>query len=401
MPAQIHRRRTAPHAAPSTKAAQAPEHQRPSTPDAGNAERAASIGPGIEAQASEARAKASDLRKKAEAKLADLKRQANPDLRGMAAWSVMRCELAPMLPKDIEVDEVLATLGFEPATLAGVEGHALRQPADPDRPGLLSIATQEGEKALAEKLNAYTRAKYLVEAPKAAGGLLNRFLGNDEPKHDPKPAMTVMFEAGDTLRDGLSIANDGINGESTKDLSADVATARGLREAGSAKRLNKAATGQGLGGRIANRVFQKTMIKGRNEAWHEGQQGRAQALEVVQAEARASMLTGQAQVEKQSTAQGLSLDKVGIGVVTDSQDQGFAANSLNFYCTTKEGRTVHMKNIGDGVSYSQAAKVESDASEAYTNGELTDKTLESIAQEHGLVLVETKHGWELQRPSRD
>lgn len=401
MPAQSHRRKTTPHVAPTTETAQASEHRTAPSPAAGNADRAASIGPGIEAQASEARSKASELRKKAEAKLADLQRQANPNLRGMPAWSVLRCELSPMLPKDIEVDEVLTTLGFDPATLAGVKGHALRQPADPDRPGLLSIATQEGEKALAEKLNAYTRAKYLVEAPKAAGGLLNRFLGNDEPQHDPKPAMTVMFEAGDSLRDGLSIANDGINGESTKNLSADIATARGLQEAGNAKRLNKAATGKGLGGRIANRVFQKTLVKGRNEAWHEGQDGRAQALEVVQAEARASMLTGQAQVEKQSTAQGMSLDKMGIGVVTDSQDQGFTANSLNFYCKTQEGRPVHMKNIGDGVTYRQAANVESDASEAYTNGELTDKKLESIAQEHGLVLVETKHGWELQQPSRE
>ena len=179
-----------------------------------NAAQVEQVQPGIEARASDARAQASALRKKAEATLAELQAQADPSTRSLDAWCVLRRELGGMLPKDISVDEVMATLGFDPGTLGGVEGHTLRAPKDANRPSLVTVATAEGEKALAEKLAGYTKAKYWVEGRKMAGGLLGGFLSKDEgPKHDPKPAVVVLLETGPGLREGLGIANESINGE--------------------------------------------------------------------------------------------------------------------------------------------------------------------------------------------
>ncbi len=390
MPAQTRRR---------AQSAPSPQQEAPSpspSAQASNAQQAESLEPGIEAQAAEARATASALRKRAEEKLAKLEAEARPCLRSMPAWKVLRRELAPMLPPDITADEVLEDLGFEPETLGGVEARGIRSPKDPDRPSLLTFATAEGEKKLAARLQGYTQAKLWVEGRRIAGGLLGSFLQREEkPTHDPKPAIVVLFDGGTGLSEGLGIANEAINGEKAKDLTAGVATGRALAEAGSGRRLNKAATGEGLGGRIANRVFRKKLLQGRTEAHHEGQKAHSEGVDVVQAEVRASLLTAQAQVEGQMRAKDMPMDKLGIGVVFDTQNLGLAPDSLNFYCRTTEGRIVHLKDIGEAITYVKAANIESETGDAYKAGELSNERLDAIAAKQGLEQVETDGKWEL------
>jgi len=335
------------------------------------------------AAAESAQGEAQTMRARLDAKLEEMKRVAGPHIeRGSAAYHVLMRELSPMLPPDLTKAEIVERLGFHESVVGGVPAGELRQGADPARPQMVLYTNEEGEKAADEKMAGFRKARIWGEAKRAAGRGLTRLLGGSTDR-SVTPAMTVLFDT-NGLEAGIAEANEALNGDETKQLMGGMATDEALQTAGSAKRLHKAATGQGFGGGIANRLFRNKMPEARGRAKQEGLESRDETGAYVAKEAKAQLLSAKAKVEAQMVDNGIDLSTVSIGAVFDADQTQLSPNTLNLFVQTKDGRRFHLQDIGGKVSFETGEAMEALTSELHADGELTGPALAGAARGQGL-----------------
>lgn len=333
-------------------------------------------------------AEAQGMRARLDAKVAELERLAAPHIRcGSPAFHVLMRTLSPMLPADLSKEEVVAKMGLPTQAIGGVDSLGLRQGADPARPQLVAYSNEEGEAAMEEKMAGFRKARIWGEAKRAPARGLGALLGNSTDR-SVKPAMTVLFDGSGGLDAGLEEANEALNGPATQQLTGGVATHEALKEAGSMKRLNKAATGEGLFGGIANRVFRKSMPEARARAAAQGAESRDQAGTYVAKEAKAQLLNARARVEAQMLENGIPLSTVSIGAVFDPSATRLSPNTLNLFIQTKSGARFHLQDIGGKVSFETGEAMEALVSELHADGQLTDEALRKVAARFGLEPTE-------------
>ncbi|MEZ4318720.1 MAG: hypothetical protein R3F61_14500 [Myxococcota bacterium] len=326
---------------------------------------------------------ASAKRAALDAKLADMERQAAPHLQCPSpAFHVLRSELAGSLPAGVAPkSEIVDGIGFPQGEVGGVDSRVLRAPADPTRPQLVAYASENGQDALQEKLAGFRSERTKGEMKRAVSGLLSGGLSFDR---EVVPAMSILFD-GSGLDAGIAEANEQMSGAHAKDLMAGVATSEALKKAkGKPARLNKAATGRGLGGRIAHRVFENSLPDARAQVRQQGAQSRAQVSEYVSDEARAQLLTQKATVEEQSVGSGLSLDKLGLGAIFDREDTHLSPDTLNLFLQTTEGQKFWLEDIGGQSSYAEADGLEAATSPLHAKGALDNAALSRVSMKQGL-----------------
>lgn len=336
-----------------------------------------------QAAAESAQGEAQSMRARLDAKLEEMKRIAGPHIeQGSAAYHVLMRELSPMLPPDLTKAEIAERIGFHEGSVGGVTAGELRQGDDPARPQMVLYTNEEGEKAADEKMASFKKARVWGEAKRAASRGLTRLFGGSTDR-SVTPAMTVLFDT-NGLDAGITEANEALNGAETKQIMGGMATDEALREAGSAKRLHKAATGQGFGGGIANRIFRKKMPAARGRAQREGLEGRDETGAYVAKEAKAQLLAAKAKVEAQMVDNGIDLSTVSIGAVFDPSQTNLSPNTLNLFVQTKDGRNFHLQDIGGKVSFAKGEAMEALTSELHADGELTGPALAGAARGQGL-----------------
>ncbi|MCB9674423.1 MAG: hypothetical protein H6737_04855 [Alphaproteobacteria bacterium] len=326
---------------------------------------------------------ASSKRAALDAKLATMQATAAPHLacRSAAFWE-LRSALGSSLPTSIGAkSDIVDSLGFPQGEVGGVGSRVLRAPADPTRPQLVAFAGESGQEALQEKLAGFKKERTKGELGRAFSGLLQ---GSFSMDREVVPAMSILFD-GSGLDAGIAEANEQLGGEQAKDLMAGVATAEALKKAkGRSQRLEKAATGRGLGGRIANRVFRNSLPDARAQVRGEGAKSRAEVADYVTHEARAQLLTQKANVEEQMVDAGLGLDKVGLGAVFDRKDTHLDPDTLNLFLQTKEGGKFWLEDIGGESTYAEADKLEAATSPLHAKGELDNAALSRVSAKYGL-----------------
>jgi hypothetical protein len=335
------------------------------------------------AAAADATARAQGQRAALDARLATMEQVAAPHLAARsAAFQTLRAELSPFLPSGIAPkSEIVEGTGFPRGETAGVPSRVLRAPLDPTRPQLVAFATAEGQQTLEGKLDAFRAERTKGEIGRTLGGL---FRGKVAREHDAVPAMSILFD-GSGIDAGIAEADGQLSGERAKDLMAGVATSRALEQAnGSQRRLEKAATGRGLFGRVANRVFERSLPDARREVKSEGEASRRQVSDYVSSEARAQLLRNQASTEGRMTESGLPLDKVGLGAVFDRADTHLAPDSLNLFLQTEEGKKFWLEDIGGASSYAEADRLEAATSALHGKQALTNAALSAASARQGL-----------------
>ncbi len=331
-----------------------------------------------------AQAEADGMRTRLDTKVAEMKRLAAPHIQcGSPAFHVLKRVLAPMLPADLDKQEVLDRMQVPSGSLGGVDSQVLREAEDPARPQLVAYSNEQGEAALQETMAGFTKARMWGEAKRAPARGLGALFGNSTDR-SVRPAMTVLFEAGSGLDAGLAEANEALNGPATQQTAGGVATHEALKKAGSMKRLNKAATGQGLGGRIAHRVFQKSMPDARAQAALQGAESREEAGDYVAKEAKAQLLDAKARVEAQMLESKIPLSSVSIGAVFDPSAVRLSPNTLNLFIETKGGSRYHLEDIGGKVSFATGEAMEALVSELHADGALTEEALREVSGRYGL-----------------